>query len=654
MAISISISIVQNSQSIADVSSNVTVQVTAKWTYGSYNKNSKSGWLKIDGTTYNFASSFNTGQSTSGSQVLFTKTVNVPHDSSTGKKTLYCSASYTSGVSSGTVTASASKVLSTIALLSSLSVSDGELGTLQKLTVTPLSADYTHTIMYKCGSESGTICTKSSDTSISWTPPLSLASQNTTGATVSMMFTITTYNGDTSLGSSTKTINYSIPDSVKPTVSIAVSDAAGYGSTSNGYVQGMSKFLINITASGSQGSTIESYKTTADGKTYTFTTITTDVIAGSGELTINTTVTDSRGRSASTSITVTVFEYLPPKITALSAKRVDKSGNSSSGGAYLAITFDAEITDLGDMGFALYNIQYKKTIETDYTTETLSDFSGQYSVSGGVFVFAAETASSYDIILTASDGLNEAKKTTVGSSVKKLWSIFRKGLGFALNKIAELEGVFDIGFQTRFEGGILHPIPPSDTDLNLLTTPNTYFLPSGNTYLNGPESDVDVDAIFEVVGQKETSVIQRFTVISKTEPRVYERAYYSDGWGDWIQSVGDSGWIDASLGSDFALYSSSSVAQYRKVGKMVEIRGEVKPTAAITGSSTYYTIFTLPSGYRPSAAINIRCQGSVSYSWLLSINSAGLVRFARYNNGSGFIDASTSSWLIFHATFFVD
>ena len=116
MAVSISLSITQNSQKIADNQSNVTVKVTAKWTGGSHNKvvaadgtPQAKGTVKIDGTSYSFASTFNDSQTTTGSKVVFSKTLNITH-ASDGKKTLSCSASYSTGVSSGTVTTSTSKV----------------------------------------------------------------------------------------------------------------------------------------------------------------------------------------------------------------------------------------------------------------------------------------------------------------------------------------------------------------------------------------------------------------------------------------------------------------------------------------------------------------------------------------------------------------
>lgn len=487
MAVSISLSITQNSQSITGNTSNVTVKVTAKWTNGSWNATGKcTGSITIDGTKYSFSGiKFNTGQSTSGSQVIMTKTVNVSHNSD-GTKNLSCSALFDTRVSSGTVSCSGSKTLTTIPRKSTISANNGTLGTEQTLAVSRKSSSFTHTITYKCGSASGTICTKSSDLTPKWTPPLDLAKQNTTGTSVSVTLTITTYNGSTSIGSNTKTITCSIPSSVKPSVSVAVSDPMGYADTFGGYVQGQSKLKIVATASGSQGSTIKSYKTEADGKTYTAATVESGVIAGTGTLTIKVTVTDSRGRTATASTTVSVLAYSFPKISALSAFRCDADGKSSSSGAYLAVKFSSVITGLNSKNTAVYTVQYKKSTATSYTTETLTDFAGQYSVSGGVFVFPADT-SSYDIILTIKDAFKSVNRTTSGASVKKVWSMLKKAgeiVGIAINKIAELEGVFDVDMVIRARKGII--VDAEWVDLTL----SDKFVNYGGNAVNQPKYKV--------------------------------------------------------------------------------------------------------------------------------------------------------------------
>ena len=359
-------------------------------------------------------------------------------------------------------TGSTTFTLDTIPRKSTLSVDNGTLGTEQTLTITEKASSFKHKLKYTCGDASGWILgdsdSFSTSNSVSWTPPLSLAKQNTTGASVSVTFTLYTYTSDgTSVGNNSYTKTFSIPSSVKPTVSLAVSDSMKYADTYGAYVQGLSKLHIVATASGSQGSTIKSYKIEADGKTYTTAEVTSGVVSEAGTLTIKVTVTDSRSRTATASKSISVLAYDPPKITALSAFRCDAGGNASNSGAYLAVKFSATVTTLNNKNSATYTLQYKKSNATSYTTKTLSDFADRYSVSNGVYVFPAETAFSYDIILTVKDDIKSVNKPTTGSSVKKVWSMLKKAgeiVGIAIGKIAELEGVFDVDMVIRARKGI--------------------------------------------------------------------------------------------------------------------------------------------------------------------------------------------------------
>ena len=115
----------------------------------------------------------------------------------------------------------------------------------------------------------------------------------------------------------------------------------------------------------------------------------------------------------------------------------------------------------------------------------------------------------------------------------------------------------------------------------------------------------------------------------------------------------DTGWIDATLTSSFTLYGADSVCQYRKIGKHVQLRGVVKPTAALAGSVTGVVIFTLPTEFIPSRSCNFVCQGSSVNKWLLQVSTSGKVSFSRYGTSS-LAQAGTSAWLPFDAGYLID
>lgn len=430
-----------------------------------------------------------------------TGTITVSHDTN-GNKSFDISIQAAVYVSSISCSGSKSFTLDQILRKSTLAASNGTLGTSQKLTVTKQSSSFTHTITYTCGNATGTICTKSSATSIDWTPPLNLAAQNTTGEKVSITLKIETFNGSTSLGSNTKTISCDIPSSVIPSVSFTLADAMGYSGTYGGYVQGISKFKIAVTASGNQGSTIKSYKVVADGKTYADASITTDVINGSGTLTIQVTVTDSRGRTNTATKTATVLAYAVPKISDISTVRCNSDGTPNSTGAYLKIIFSAAITSLNSKNTATYVLKYKKASDSTCTTVTLTSFTGNYSVTNGTYIFAADTASSYDVTLTATDAFNSSSRSTTGNSSSKLFSFLAKGMGFAFGKVAELTGYLDVAFKTMFRdhvyfkndkdiygttsSGATHNVfSPMDSNGNTCIGYGPYSASIGATYIYG-------------------------------------------------------------------------------------------------------------------------------------------------------------------------
>lgn len=655
MAVSISIAITQKSQSISNNTSTCNVAVKASWTGGSNNRAvnasgvpQANGWVKVGSQTVNFNSTFNDKQTTTGSKTIFSKDFVITHNTD-GTKKLDVSASYTTYVSSGTVTASASKTLTTIPRKSTLSVGNGTLGTVQTLTVTEQASSFTHTITAKCGTTSTTICTKSTNNSISFTPPLDWAKQNTTGTSVSVTYTITTYNGNTSVGSNTYTKTCSIPASVKPSCTVSISDATDYFSTYGAYVKGYSKFKITVTPTLAYNSAINSYKVTANGATYTSASFTTDVLKVSGdEVTISATVTDKRGRTSSAATKkVKVLDYSPPIISTLNVGRCNDDGTANDQGEHVKVTFDYTYSTLnGKNTIKSCILQYKKSSDTSYTTASGFDPSSK------TYRFAADSGSSYDVLLTVEDNLGKTSKSTSASTAFTIRHLKANGRGVAFGKISELDDVFDIGFATRFTGGLLYPVLEPETDLNDVRTPNLYIGEnvSSNNYVNCPLTSGTFTLEVLSAG-KDGQVLQRLTRCYKLEPTVYERFYYSGSWGEWF-----GGWIFPTLESGFTLYSSTAANQpkYRKDGRMVEVRGIVSPTADIAGSTTTYPIFTLPEGYRPNSPIYTICQGTGNCTWLLRVNATdGEVGFSRYRNGGETATASAGTWLPFQVTFLV-
>lgn len=432
-------------QNVANNTSTISWQLTGGDPDGGY---VKAGGFKvvIDGeTVYSKSTDYRIKMYTGTMIASGSKTITHNADGSRSF-TVYCEAGiYTYAVN---CTGSKSWTLNTIPRKSSLTAGNGTLGTAQTLTISRHSSTFYHRIKYSCGSASANIQVNGSDkltgTSVSFTPPISLAAQNTTGTSLSVTLTLYTYaSNNTLLGSVAKAITCAIPASIKPTLSLAVSDPTGYLSTYGGYVQGRSTIRAAVTAAGAQGSTIKAYKTTANGKTYTTATATTTAVSSSGTLTVSSTVTDTRGRTATASQTITALAYSPAVVNALQVYRSDANGVADASGEYLTAQFNSAVTALSNKNTATYTLKYKKITASAYTTVTLSSYANNYAVTDGKYTFAAETAASYNVGLAVADAFDSNEKTALGPTASKTFSIRSKGKGFAFGKIAEKDNALE-------------------------------------------------------------------------------------------------------------------------------------------------------------------------------------------------------------------
>ena len=536
-----------SSQSIANNTSTISwVLQLISGSSGAINSTASKNWsVTVNGTTYSGTNTVGIGNN--ATKTLASGTTTIAHNSDGTKSFSYSFSQHFgitfSGSSVGTKTGSGSGILTTIPRKSTMTVGNGTLGTELTLTVDKKATSFTHTIKYVSGNYTGTIVEKSSSTSVKWTPPVELANGAPNGTSVYISLTIETFNGSTSIGTNSYSITCAIPASVKPSVSFTVADAMGYLSKYGAYVQGKSKFKIAVTATEGYNSRIVSYKVIANGKTYTTANVETDVIASSGTLTITVTVTDSRGRTATASKTVTVVEYATPKINSLTVKRTNSAGSNDSGGAYLTVVFNATVSSISSKNSAVYKLQYKKKSASSYTTVTLSAYAKAYAVTNGTYTFSADTASSYDVILSVTDDFTTAEKGGAGPSIKKIFSVLAKGLGFAFGKIAEIENALEIAFDiydkhgTQIRNGLAFYQSSGSTDAD--TTLEELFISAVNT----PDGGLwNVRQIFYSSKSAEASRTQHAmpyatgASFNNSGKSNFRRHYVNGtGWSEWIE-----------------------------------------------------------------------------------------------------------------------
>lgn len=430
--------------------------------------------------------------SSTGTHSLGTVSQTVSHNSDGSKSITIKSVFYLRATLSGTyyesITASATVTLDSIPRASSVSASNVNMGSATTITITRASSSFTHTLTYSFGGTSGTIATKTTSTSVSWTPALSLANQIPNALTGTCTITCETYNGSTKIGSKTCTLTLTVPSSVKPTItSLTATRVNGDVPSAWGiYVQTKSKVTLTVNgAAGSYGSTISSYSITGGGFSSTSSSFTTGFLNTSGTITFTATVTDSRGRvSSAATVSITVQAYSPPSFTNYSSQRCISGGTVSDEGSYVKGLVSFSYSSCSSKNTITGSIQYKKSSATSWTSAGVAFSSGTAVVFGGG---AISTETSYDIKYTLTDAFTSISIQDIVSTASVVMDFKAGGKGVAVGKVAETDNMFEVSedWDVKVYGKLLkdyiqqfssaiYPVGSIYMSVNA-TNPSTYF-----------------------------------------------------------------------------------------------------------------------------------------------------------------------------------
>ena len=459
------ITVTQNSQSVTNNTSNVTVSVRFYRTNTGYTSyGSGTVYCKINGTTYSEEVTPD-DKITSSGIVLFTKTLNISHNAD-GTKTLATSAWINHSVVSSSEQ-SYSQVLTTIprATTPTLSASSVNMGASITINMPRASSSFTHTLTYKLGSATGTIGS-GLGTSASWTVPLSLANQVPSATSGTCTITCQTYNGSTLIGTKTASFTALVPSSVVPSISsVSISEAvAGIASKFGAYIQNRSKLNVGIAASGIYGSSITQYKTYIQAVEYQGNSFVSNTITASGTIGIVTVVTDSRGRTARYDGSISVLPYSTPTISVFSAYRSDSLGNQNYEGRYLNISLKYLITNVNNLNDKYYEVVYRVKGTSSWSfIESGNIYSKDTSIITEA-VFDPDNA--YDLALNVYDYFSEAHVAIDIPTAFTLMDYHSSGKGIAFGKVAEKVNTMEIALDVDLSGKLLQESRTTPTLLN--------------------------------------------------------------------------------------------------------------------------------------------------------------------------------------------
>lgn len=416
-------------------------------TSGKISSTASKDWsVTVNGTKYSGTNTVGVGNNTT--KTLASGTTSVAHNSD-GTKSFNYSFSQEfaitfSGSSIGTKSGSGSGTLTTIprATTPTLSASSVNMGSSVTINTPRASSGFTHDLAYSFAGSGWVTIDTGVGTSKTWTvPDLATRIPNATSGT--MTIRCITKNGSTSIGTKTVLLTVKVPTSVVPTISaVTLAEAtSGLAAQFGAFIQNKSTVKTTITAAGAKGSTIKSYSTTFLGKTYTGSSWTSGLLTKSGSLSMVTKVTDSRGRTASKTTTLTVLAYTKPQVTEFVVRRVNEDGLADSNGTRASFSYAYTVAPLGNKNTAAMTITYKRSTETTWSSSILN---GSSLTGSGLVLSTVNFPNDYqyDLRIQVKDWFGATSTyTAVLPSGAVIFDIKADGQGIAFGKTSEVAGV---------------------------------------------------------------------------------------------------------------------------------------------------------------------------------------------------------------------
>lgn len=408
-------------------------------------------YIQLDGSkVMTYDGSFNIGTSwvKIGSTVSKTVTHNADGTKTISLKGFFDSLGLTSKLDDLTVTGNVT--LKTIPRASSISsISGSTIGSPVTVNISREVSSFTHKVYYSFGETKDYLLGSSVGTSLTFTPSMNDCKYipNSTKGTAAIR--VDTYNGSTKIGSTSKNFTLNVPASVVPTFSkIEFTPAASDVPADWGiYVRTKSKVIVRITgAAGTYGSTIKSYLISGGGYSGTGSSLTTGFLNTAGTVTFTAKITDSRGRTATKTASITVTDYVPPVLSSVTGFRCDSAGTEQDDGNYISLTanFSGSVLD----GKNPVTGEYRYKVEG-------GDWSGfSPLVSGEPAVFAATGDATFTVQVQVSDTFSSFTQDIVVNSIRFIMDFKAGGTGIAFGKAAEYDDTLDCNWEGHFRKNV--------------------------------------------------------------------------------------------------------------------------------------------------------------------------------------------------------
>nr|DAN59624.1 MAG TPA: protein of unknown function DUF859 [Caudoviricetes sp.] len=496
------------------------------------------------------------------------------------------------------------------------------------------------------------------DTSVQLTVPIDYAARITNSDTGLLDVCVRTFRGNDQIGNDVyqRGIGIKVPAFIVPTIEdVTITERtaklAEFIPAAN-FVKDKSVIRVETSnAAGSHGSNIVSTELTVDNLVVR--AAVGDFPANkAGNLEVTAKVTDSRGRTATKSKIIKVWDYYAPKIIGFLANRTGNGTNKTIIATVAANVSPLVIDGINRNPYTL-KIQYsaKKSNRwidaVNLTNESVERINRQFDC--GAFY---EISKAYNVRLVIQDKLSDLVDSVLlvrSSRVLWAWGDNRAAVGGFPELDGHFESFLPVAFHSSLnvEDGLMSRGKPIQEfamtsrdgkslkyngDLNNLKT-------AGGYHAYGVQHNPVGTNNYGYVNVTTHSTDNNFCVqiyIPFNQDSIYMRRCESGSWKNWVivsTNEAETSWKMANLTEGWKHYSNFGNVQYSKTSDgMVFIRGTCKDGNTKPES----VIFNLPEGYRPRAGI---------FKTGLN-NSYGLAIIAVYPSGNVVVKGNVDSqWL---------
>lgn len=329
MAVYNSLTLEEVSYSVANNTSEVRMLWTSTQTGQSYNANTRTGYYVFNGSSGSVEYTLPANTTVT----ILNETFTVSHNSD-GTGSVSANTWMDTRISAGEISKEASLTLTTIPRASSVSCSAADIGSDATITINRASANFTHTLTYDFFGLTGTIATKTTQTSVKFTLPETFYAKIPNIKMGKGVITCVTYNGNQEIGTTMCQMQANCNEAqCTPSITVESYDSNATTVALTGNKSKFVKYYSNVTAKtnavAKHSATIKSQSitigsTTINGASGTIKAVTDGLV--------KVTATDSRWFTNQISSKHTIVDYV--KLTCA----IEAGAASTSGVAQLKVS----------------------------------------------------------------------------------------------------------------------------------------------------------------------------------------------------------------------------------------------------------------------------------------------------------------------------